>query len=173
MPFLKLCLGLLKDKLNFVLNIYIFFYFSFSFRLLSLLGGHSVFSSPPLRPMTSDIEGFSIPDLFSYLNSWKRASIFPFECSVLIKRITGTIFITSLVWRVPCLGIEPGTSRTRSQHSTTRLSRRRWTYIYTEFSLVHAPIKQFSIFWNLISPVLIHIHFHPCSHYQILHPYIH
>ena len=30
-----------------------------------------------------------------------------------------------MVWRGPWLGIEPGTSRTRSQHSTTRLSRRR------------------------------------------------
>ena len=37
---------------------------------------------------------------------------------------TGTIFITSLVWRGPWLGIEPGTSRTRSQHSTNMLSRR-------------------------------------------------
>ena len=35
-------------------------------------------------------------------------------------------FITSLVWRGPWLGIEPGTSRTRSQHYTTRLSRRRY-----------------------------------------------
>ena len=63
--------------------------------------------------------------LFSYLNSWERAIISPFECSVLNKGTTGTIFITSLVWRGPWLGIEPGTSRTRSQHSTTRLSRRR------------------------------------------------
>ena len=31
--------------------------------------------------------------------------------------------ITSLVWRGPWLGIEPGTSRTRSQHTNTRLSR--------------------------------------------------
>ena len=29
--------------------------------------------------------------LFSYLNSSERASIFPFECSVLNKGITGTI----------------------------------------------------------------------------------
>ena len=58
--------------------------------------------------------------LFSYLNSWERASIFPFECWVLNKETTGTIFITSLVWGGPWLGIEPGTSRTRSQHSTTR-----------------------------------------------------
>ena len=61
-----------------------------------------------------------------HLFSWERAisSIFPFECSVLNKGTTGTIFITSLVWCGPWLGIEPGTSRTRSQHSTIRLSRR-------------------------------------------------
>ena len=96
----------------------------FNVRLLSVLRGHSVFSSPPQRPMTSDFEGFFIPDLLSYPNSWERASIFPFECSVLNKGTTGTIFITSLVWRGPWLGIEPRTSRTRSQHYTTRLSRR-------------------------------------------------
>jgi len=45
--------------------------------------------------------------------------MFPFECSVLNKGTTGTIFITSLVWRGPWLGIEPGTSRTRSQQYTT------------------------------------------------------
>ena len=43
--------------------------------------------------------------LFSYLNSWEIASIFPFECSVLNKSTTGTILITSLVWRGPWLGI--------------------------------------------------------------------
>ena len=63
--------------------------------------------------------------LFSYLNSWERASMFPFECSALNNGTTGTIFITSLVWCGPWLGIEPRTSRTRSQHYTTRLSRRR------------------------------------------------
>ena len=38
----------------------------FSVRLLSVLRGHSVFSSPPQRPMTSDFEGFSIPDFIHY-----------------------------------------------------------------------------------------------------------
>ena len=66
---------------------------------------------------------FCLLHLFFYLNSWERASIFPFECSVLNKGTTGTIVITSLVWRGPWLGIEPGTSR---QHYTTRLSRRRF-----------------------------------------------
>ena len=46
--------------------------------------------------------------LFSYLNFWERASIFPFECSVLNKGTTGTIFITSLVWRVLVWGLNPG-----------------------------------------------------------------
>ena len=95
---------------------------------MSVLHGHSFCSSPPQRPMISDFEGFLYQilsiTLFSYLNSWERASTyFPFQCWVLNKGTTGTIFITSLVWRGPWLGIEPGTSRTRSQHSTTRLSR--------------------------------------------------
>ena len=81
------------------------------------------------RHMTSDLEGFLYQilsiTLFSYLNSWERASIFPFECWVLNKSTTGTIFITYFVWRGPWLGIEPGTSLTQSHHSSTRLSRRR------------------------------------------------
>ena len=38
-------------------------------------------------------------------------------------------FITSLIWHGPWLGIESWTSRTRCQHSTTRLSRRRYILI--------------------------------------------
>ena len=84
--------------------------------------------------MISDFEGFLYQNLilsitlFSYLNSWERASIFPFECSVLNKGTIGTILIKSLVWRGPWLGIEPGTSRARSQHYTTRPSRRRYPF---------------------------------------------
>ena len=39
----------------------------FSVQLLSVLRGHTVFSSPPQRPMTSDFEGFSIPDFIHYI----------------------------------------------------------------------------------------------------------
>ena len=39
----------------------------FSVRLLSVLRGHSVFSSPPQRPMISDFERFSIPDCIHYI----------------------------------------------------------------------------------------------------------
>ena len=71
----------------------------------------------------------SIPDVIHYifvlsLFFWKK-QYFPFYCWTPNKGTDGTIFITSLVWRGPWLGIEPGTSRTRSQHSTTRLSRMR------------------------------------------------
>ena len=55
----------------------------------------------------------------------RKSQYFPFfnvKCQT--RELTGTIFITSLVWRGPWLGIEPGTSRTRCEHSTTRLSRR-------------------------------------------------
>ena len=55
----------------------------------------------------------SIPYLIHYIiflsYFLRKSQYFPFECWV----------ITSLVWRGPWLGIEPGTSRTRSQHSTT------------------------------------------------------
>ena len=74
----------------------------FSVRLLSVLHGHSVFSSPPQRPMTSVFEGFSIPDFIHYfyfpiLILERESQYFPFECSVLNKGTTGTIVITSLV----------------------------------------------------------------------------
>ena len=75
----------------------------------------------------------SIPDLIHYIIFLsfflRKSQYFPFQCWVLNKGTTGIIFITSLVWRGPWLGIEPGTSRTRSQHSTTRLSRRWWAMI--------------------------------------------
>ena len=75
-------------------------------------------------PQTS--KDFSIPDFIYYIYFpiliLEKEQVFPFECSVLNKGTTGTIFITSLVWRGPWLGIETRTSRTRSQHSTTSLS---------------------------------------------------
>ena len=52
-----------------------------------------------------------------FFPSLPQQPIFPIKCWVLNKGTIGTIFIMSLVWRGPWLGIEPGTSRTRSQHS--------------------------------------------------------
>ena len=60
---------------------------------------------------------------------WRKSQYFPFQCWVLNKGTTGTIFITYLVWHGPWLGIEPGTSRTRCLHSTTRLSWRWYTWL--------------------------------------------
>ena len=58
------------------------FFFFFSVRLLSVLRGHWVFSSPPQRPMTSDFEGFSIPDFIHYIYFpiliIEKESVFPY-----------------------------------------------------------------------------------------------
>ena len=119
----------------------------FNVRLLSVLHGHSFFFIPATTANDLRLRRIFNPrfyplHVFTYLNSWEIASIFPFECSVLNKGTTGTIFITSLVWRGPWLGIEPGTFRTRSQHYTTRLSRRRFgsvcrliIFIRTDYAL--------------------------------------
>ena len=67
------------------------------------MGGHSIFSSPPQRPITSNFEGFSIPDFIHYI--YFPILILEKEfhfCSVLNKGTTGAIFITSLVWRDHC-----------------------------------------------------------------------
>ena len=100
--------------------------------------------------------------LFSYLNSWERASIFPFECSVPNKSTTGTIIITTLAW----LGIAPGTSRTRSQHSTTRLSRRRWnmkliilvTRAYRKEAIQRSQVTHSDLFVNMSLFTPLHKH---------------
>ena len=82
--YVYLCLLLSTSVYN---NTYLSVFFSFfSVWLSSVLRGHSVFSSPPQRPMTSDFEGFLYQilsiTLLSYLNLWERASIslFNVEC---------------------------------------------------------------------------------------------
>ena len=87
----------------------------------------------------------------------ERASIFPFECSVPNKGTTGTIFITSLVWRDPWLGIEPRTSSTRSQHSTTRLPRTRclqWMIPDLIFGLGLTLLQTAGFIWDLTRVVI-------------------
>ena len=97
-----------------------------------------------------------IPDFIHYIVCpifiLQKELVFPFLMLSAKQGTTGTLFITSLVWRGPWLGIEPGpptleastlplgyrgggpwlriepgTSHTRSQHSTTRLSRRQFS----------------------------------------------
>ena len=61
---------------------HIFLFFIFLAYDLSVLGGHSVFSSPPQRPITSDFEGFLYQivsiTLFSYL-ILEKVPVFPFS----------------------------------------------------------------------------------------------
>ena len=101
-----LLLSFLKIDSSFISS---FFCFVFSVRLLSVLRGHSVFFIPAttandLRLRRSLYPRFYPSHLFSFLNPWERASIFPFECSVLNKGTTGTIFFNvfgmtrSLTW---------------------------------------------------------------------------
>ena len=71
------------------------FFFFFSVQLLSVLRGHSDFSSPPQRPMTSDFEGSSIPDFIQYIYFpiLILEKVFsPFECSVLNTGTTQVVF---------------------------------------------------------------------------------
>ena len=138
----KLMSWLICWRVGWYVNVVVFVFVFLAFDFLSVLRGHSFFFIPATTANDLRLQRIFYPrfyplHLFSYLNSWERASIFPFECSVLNKGTTGTIFITSLVWRGPWLGIEPGTSSTRSQHYTTRLSRRRYfqTVINTNLSL--------------------------------------
>ena len=53
------------EDLSQFITIYAFLFFSV--RLLSVLRGHSFFSSSPQRTMTSDFEGFSIPEFIHYI----------------------------------------------------------------------------------------------------------
>ena len=59
--------------------------FFFSIRILSVMRGHSVFSSSSQRPMTSDFEGFSIPDFIHYIYFpiliLEKEPVFPFLMS--------------------------------------------------------------------------------------------
>ena len=59
-----------------------------------------------------------------YLFNFEKVSVFLFLMLSAKQGNYLVTFLTALVWRLPWPGIEPGTSRTRSQHSTTRLLRK-------------------------------------------------
>ena len=80
--------------------------------------------------------------LISYLNSWERASSFPFACSVLNKGTTGIIFYNVF----GMMRSLTGTSRTRSQHYTTRLSRRRYpSHMFVPSACIYLTITRNSM----------------------------
>ena len=106
-----------------VLNLIYFF----SIQLLSVLRDHSVFSSPPQRPMTSDFEGFLSQILsitFFSLSLFFRKSQYYVECQtreLLVPLLYRLWYDAVLDW-----GLNPGPTALESQHSNTRLSRRRF-----------------------------------------------
>ena len=63
-------------------------------RLSSVLRGNLIFSSSPQRPMTPDVEGFSIPDFIHYISFpiliLEKEPVFPFWCWVPNKGTTGS-----------------------------------------------------------------------------------
>ena len=86
--------------------------FFFSVRLLSVLRGHSVFhprNNGQWPPTSMDFYTRSYPLHYCLILILEKEPVFPFfQFWVLNKGTAGTIFITSLVWRGPWLGIEPG-----------------------------------------------------------------
>ena len=88
----------------------------FSVRLLAVLRGHSLFSSPSQRPMTSDFEGFSIHFIIFPILILEKEPVFPF---LMLSAKQGNYWYH--FYNV--FGMTQS-SCTRSQHSTTRLSRR-------------------------------------------------
>ena len=84
-----------------------------SVRILSVLRGHSFFFIPAITANDLRLRRIFYPrfyplHLFSYLNSWERASIFPFEGSVLNKGTTGTILYRFWYDAVLGLRLNPG-----------------------------------------------------------------
>ena len=102
---------------------------------------------------------------FSYLNSPESISLFNVECQT---RKLLVPFITSLVWRGPWLGIEPWISRTRSQHSTTRLSKRRLSILYNIMYLTK--LRHSNTFISLyVYVTAIHLFHYTSTSQQYIH----
>ena len=76
-------------------------------------------------PTSKDFYTRSYPLHYFLILILEKEPVFPFSMLSAKQGNYWYNFITSLVWRGPWLGIDPWTSRTRSQHYTTRLWRRR------------------------------------------------
>ena len=121
-----------------------------------VLSGHSVLTSPSQQWSSTSKDFYPICyplHCVCYPYSCNSASI----SLLLLSAKQGTYLHhskTSLVSRSPWLRVEPDTSRTRSKHSTTRLSRRRNLYDYANrvmlvrrYKLIaHFDSRWFSIF---------------------------
>ena len=103
----------------------------FTVRLLSVMRDHSFFfPATTANNLWLRVRRISFPDfihsIFLSFLILQKEPVFPFLMLSVKQGNYWYHFILSLVWRGHWLGIEPGTSRTRSHYSTTRLSRSRW-----------------------------------------------
>ena len=71
------CLTLFICNFYNILYIYYFIFYFFSVRLLSVLRGHTVISSPPQQPMTPDFKGF-LYQILSIILILEKEPVFPF-----------------------------------------------------------------------------------------------
>ena len=109
--------------------------------------------------MTSDFEVFSITDCIHYIYFpiliLAKEPVFRFWMFSAKQGNYWYHFITSLVWRGPWLGIEPRTSRTRSQHSTTRLSRRRLRRVLKQWRKCGFTLYSYPPVWCMSNALII------------------
>ena len=115
-------------KSNENLSIFHFLAFDFCLFCVVILFFHPRHNSQ-WPPTSKDFYTRSYPLHYFLILILEKEPVLPF--SMLSAKLLSTIFITSLWWRGPWLGIEPGITRTRCQHSTTRLSRRRLISLWT------------------------------------------
>ena len=115
----------------------------FNIRLLSVLRGYSFFHPRhnDQRPPTSkDFYTRSYPLHYFLILILEKEPVFPFSMLSAKQGNYWYHFYNVFGIRGPWLGIEPRTSRTRCQHSTTRLSRRRYSLYLNHQEVKKCPI---------------------------------
>ena len=119
-----------------------FFVLFFSVRLLSVLRGHSVFSSPPQEPMTSDFYTRSYPLHYFLILILEKEPVFPFSMLIAKQGNSWYHFYNVFGMTRSLTGDWIRTFRTRSQHSTTRLSGRRYSFQVIWRTVLHMLLIQ-------------------------------
>ena len=142
---------IVQNNVSFAFSFLLFFIFAF-------LRVQSVFLSPPQLPMTSYLKRFPSQILFisyfvlSYF--MLKSQYFPFMLSAKQGKCWYNL-ITSSVWQGLYQGLNLGLLRTRCQHSTTRLSRRR-KIAYSKISCFSKSVKFLTYLLNQLILFMIH-----------------
>ena len=119
-----MCLRLLLSKILHLQTLFIYLAFDFC-RFCVIIRFFHPRHNGQWPPTSRDFLSQIVSTTFIFLSYFLRKSqYFPFLMFSAKQGNYWYHFITYLVWRGPWLGIEPGTSRTRCQHYTTKLSRR-------------------------------------------------